>query len=293
MSTKIAAVIGNPISHSLSPILHNYLLQKYQIDGQYIAIKVTQDEFDEKIQQLLEDDNIVGFNITIPHKERIYDYFVKHELHISKEARAIKAVNTVYKKNGQYYAANSDIFGFEQNLLINSNNLSYNNALILGAGGAASAALYSLAHKFDNIYIYNRTAKRAQDLAANFAQLQLPAKITVINEPSPDILKNIDLIVNSTSIGMKNDLKHNFSLQDVQNSNCHCYDLIYNPLYTDLLKQAQSLNLTAITGIGMLIYQALLGFEQWFGQRPNLSKEEFNEISQLLIANLQIFTKKT
>jgi shikimate dehydrogenase len=290
---KIAAVIGSPISHSLSPILHNFLLDQYSISGKYIPILVKKETFEKQIDELLQNPDISGFNATIPYKEDIYHLFKSRNYNISEESNIVKAINTIYKKNGEIFGANSDIFGFEENLRQNSSNLSYDNTLLLGAGGAASAALYSMINLgFKNIYIYNRTKEKAEKLIYNQSlpsisqSLSNPQNIRVVDEVNAEILQDLDLIVNCTPIGMKNDLKHSFSLESVKNSNCHVYDLIYNPLYTDLLKQAQQLKLPIVTGIGMLIYQAFLGFEQWFGIKPQLSQNQFDNLTNVLISEL-------
>ena len=285
MSNKYAAVIGNPISHSLSPILHNFLLQKYNIEAQYKAILVEKDSFTAQIDNLLNDSDLLGFNVTIPFKEEIFQLFSQRDYQISDQALAVRAINTVYKKNGEIFADNTDIAGFQTNLAVNSSNLSTNSALLLGAGGAAAATLYSLSSKFKKIYIYNRTKQKAENLVDNLKNVIDISNIIILDEVTAENLQNLDLIVNSTPIGMQNNLKHNFSLQSIENSNCHIYDLIYNPLLTPLLQEAKSLNLPIVTGIGMLIYQALPGFEYWFKQKPELNSSEVSQLIELLIKN--------
>lgn len=286
MTKKYAAVIGNPISHSLSPLLHRFLLRKYNIEAEYKAILIQKKDFAVQIDNLLNDPYLLGFNVTIPFKEDIFQLFYERNYQISEQARAVRAVNTIYKRDGNVFADNTDITGFETNLIVNSNNLSTNSALLLGAGGAAAATLYSLASKFKQIYIYNRTKQKAEKLVNNLKNIVDTSKINILDEVTAEKLKNLDLVVNSTAIGMKNNLKHNFSLQSVDNPNCHIYDLIYNPLLTPLLQEAKDNNMPIITGIGMLIYQALPGFEYWFNQKPELDSNEVSQLTELLIKNL-------
>lgn len=282
---KKSAVIGFPISHSLSPILHNFLLKKYQIDGSYEAIPINPENLELEFDYLILKADYQGLNVTIPFKEDIFRLFKERGYQITPKALSVQAINTIYKENDQIIGSNSDIYGFEQNLLINSQNkLKNGSALLIGAGGAASAALFSLSSMFDNIYIMNRTRKKAENLAKS---QKSAAKIQIIDDLPLEIAQKLDLIVNSTSIGMKNnDFEHSFDLNQV-NNDCFVYDLVYNPLYTELLKKAQETGKPVITGIGMLIYQAFEGFEKWFGVKPNLNPDEIQHLTDLLISQIK------
>ncbi len=285
---KKAAVIGFPISHSLSPILHNFLLEKYQIEGSYEAISIAPDQLETKLDELLFTQNYQGLNVTIPFKEDIFNIFEKKGYEITQKARSVGAINTIYKEDGRIIGSNSDIYGFEKNLISNSQGkLKTGSALIIGAGGAASATLYSLSLMFDTVYITNRNRQRAENLAINLQNSlkssQNLAKIEIIDDLSPEIAQNLDLIVNSTSIGMKNnDFKHFIDIDQI-NNDCFVYDLVYNPLYTALLNQATTSGKPTVTGIGMLIYQAFEGFEKWFGVKSELNESELEALKNKLL----------
>ncbi len=289
---KKAAVIGFPINHSLSPILHNFLLKKYQIEGSYEAISIEPTQLENQLDELLFTQNYQGLNVTIPFKEQIFKIFQERDYKITQKANSIGAINTIYKENNQIIGSNSDIYGFEKNLLSNSHGkLKTDSALIIGAGGAAAATLYSLSTIFSTIYIVNRTPQKAINLAKTIKNSlknhQNTAKIEIIDKLSPKIAENLNLVVNTTSIGMKsNNFEHFIDINHI-NNDCFIYDLVYNPLHTDLLIKAKNAGKPIITGIGMLIYQAFEGFEKWFGIKPDLTKEEFEELTKELILHIK------
>ncbi len=288
---KKAAVIGYPISHSLSPILHGFLLQKYNITGSYEAIAITQDELSNTIDDLLFNKQYQGFNVTIPHKEEIFKIFSERNYQITDKALLTGAINTVYKIDDQVIGSNSDIYGFEKNLTINlPSNSSKNKALIIGAGGVASSAIFSLASIYKEIYIINRSPKRAITLANNISNSLTHhhniAQISAITKIDSDLHSDLDLIVNCTSIGMSNKNEHFIDIDQI-NNNCIVYDLVYNPLMTDILQKAKNSHKPFITGIGMLIYQAFEGFEKWFGIKPELNKSELEALTNSLISNIK------
>lgn len=287
---KKAAVIGFPISHSLSPILHNFLLQKHQIEGSYEAIAIDSEDLEAKFDNLMFSQDYEGLNVTIPYKEEIYKLFEKRNYKITQKAKSVGAINTIYKENGDIIGSNSDIYGFEQNLLATyQGRLKTNSALLIGAGGAASAALYSLSQMFDTVYIMNRNRGRAENLARNIENSlkssQKLAKVEIISKLTNEITQNLNLVVNATSIGMKNQGKHSIDIDQI-NNDCIIYDLVYNPLITNLLIQAQNSGKPILTGIAMLIYQAFEGFEKWFGVKPELSKDEITKLSDTLISHI-------
>lgn len=282
-----SAVIGDPISHSLSPFLHQYLLNKYKIHGSYQAIEIKSQNLEEQINKMLFKENFAGFNITIPHKEKIFEIALKQNFKITKTVQIIKSANTIYKENNEIIVDNSDYFGFYKNLEFATNiNFNKNKALIIGAGGASRAILYSLLkNNFKEIHITNRDIEKADQLKKEFITTK-NQEIKIIKDLNSINDNDFDLIVNTTSLGMKNQPKLEIDLQKITNKNTIIYDIVYNPLITDFLKQAQNLNLKTITGIGMLIFQAFLGFEKWFKIKPELSNEEFEELTKILINRL-------
>lgn len=297
-----AGVIGYPISHSLSPKLHGYLLQKYNIKGSYEAIEVKPENLKQEFDRLLEE-GYAGFNITIPHKEKVFELAQKRGYKITSIANAVKAANTIYIDDTKsIVATNSDTFGFYENLRKGSNNFKLLNssasksAIILGAGGAANAIVYNLIAncQFEKIYILNRTKEKALKLANYYENYFIKNKLSgdelipfnhieAIEEITFEIAAKTSLLVNTTSLGMKNQPELNINLAHL-NKSAIVYDIVYNPLFTSLLKTAQSRGNPIVTGIGMLIYQAFEGFEKWFGIKPELSSEEFAELTKILLS---------
>ena len=278
-----AGVIGFPISHSLSPIIHNFYLKKYKINGTYEAFAIPNENFEESIKNLVDQQQLSGFNITIPHKEKIYNLCS----HLSKTAQITKAVNTVIiLQNGKFFGHNSDAEGFIKNFFNNCENYQLNNkkCLVIGAGGACRAIVYSLiSQKVRKIFIANRDQEKALKLIAdfkNFSQQNLVELEFVPLKTKFDFLNEIDLIINGTSLGMVNQQKLDIDISNAKKT-AIVYDIVYKPLITDLLRQAKELDLQIITGIGMLIEQALIGFEAWFK-----TKAEFDlELEKIILKN--------
>lgn len=254
-------VIGHPISHSKSPLIHNYWIEMYQLSGQYSAIPIHPDKLEEGVQALI-DDGYAGFNVTVPHKQAIME--LCHE--VDDLAAKVGAVNTVNIRNGLLYGTNTDVFGFTENLKNAARNFGFSwspdlgLAVVLGAGGAAKAVVHGLLREnVPEIIITNRTKEKAQD----FVALD-PTIIKVIDwDERSNVLSNANLLVNTTSVGMngEGDLEMDFSRA---NEDMLVHDIVYAPLYTDLLKEARNHDLRILTGIGMLLYQAQPAFEEWY-----------------------------
>lgn len=281
---KIAGVIGDPISHSLSPKIHNFLLQKYQIDAVYIPLKISTTDLASCLK-LLPKMGFVGCNITIPHKEQAFKLCDS----LSKAASSTKAVNTIlFTQDGRIYGHNSDGEGFVNNLCCQYPNFSFlnKNTAILGAGGAARSIVFSLLkQKIGNIKIINRSQERAEKIIQDFKKFTSNSQISYSNWLEGwENLSDCDLLINSTSLGMENQPSLNLKLGRIKNSTLIC-DIVYKPLMTNLLKDAKTRNNPILTGIGMLIHQALVGFEMWFGIKPN--SDDVNEIESILLGNIQ------
>ena len=280
-----AAVIGDPISHSLSPKLHRYFLNKYDIEGQYSAINVKPENLERDVVELLENQGFAGFNATIPHKENLFKLCVHKGFDLTESALATETVNTIYRQNDQIWGSNSDSYGFSKNLLNAIKKTNYKTALILGAGGAARCAIFSLLNDFncEKIYIINRDHTRAQNLVNLYKNLS--EKLILIEKIDKNIGNELDLLVNTTPLGMKNQEELKIDLTNL-NKNAIIYDIVYNPLMTKLLENAKSRGNPIITGLGMLIFQALEGFEKWFKIKPELNKNDFNELVKILTKNI-------
>ncbi|NBX52787.1 MAG: shikimate dehydrogenase [Proteobacteria bacterium] len=284
-STPIkAGVIGFPISHSLSPIIHNYYLKKLNISGSYDKYLVPIDNFDESIKNLISNQKLAGFNVTIPHKERIFD--LCH--HISKTAQEIGAINTIkILSNGKIFGHNSDGEGFIKNLKNQISDFNFDNSkcLVIGAGGASRAIIHALINQnVDDIYIANRTQSKIHKIINDFNLIALNKNTklhSVELKKEYYFLDGIDLVINTSSMGMKNSEQLQIKISNAKKTAIF-YDIVYNPLYTDFLKNARINNFRTITGIGMLIEQALVGFEMWFNHKPQYSLE----LEKILLTNI-------
>lgn len=266
MTHPKAAVIGWPIKHSKSPRIHGHWLKKHGISGEYNAIEIAPDDLLSELKAF-PDKGIVGTNVTLPHKEVV----LANALETSDRARAIGAANTLtFLPNGGYHADNTDGEGFINNLKQGAPDWSASNgpALVLGAGGASRAILYSLlAEGTPEILLSNRTKERAENLAAEFGK---SVKVVEWSKIS-DYTKPAKTIVNTTSLGMVGQSDLNIALKCV--SDTLVTDIVYTPLETDLLKQANAIGCTTVDGLGMLLHQAVPGFEKWFGLRPTVDQK--------------------
>ena len=261
-------VIGHPISHSKSPLIHNYWIEMYQLEGQYHAIPIHPDKLKDGVQMLI-DQGFAGFNVTVPHKQAIMEFC--HD--IDHEAKVVGAVNTVNIRNDLLYGTNTDVFGFTENLKMASRNFGFSwtpdlgTAVVLGAGGAARAIVYGLLKEnVPEILIANRTKEKAQDLVSLD-----PSIIKAIDwEERSNVLSTANLLVNTTSLGMNDDGDLGINFENA-NEDILVHDIVYAPLYTGLLKDARAHDLRILTGIGMLLYQAQPAFEEWYDTIPEVT----------------------
>lgn len=266
-----SAVIGDPISHSLSPTIHNFLLKKYGINGSYEAIRVGENELEKKLQWLI-DEGFVGFNVTIPHKEKMFLLCDEK----SESAKLTGAVNTVtIRASGKIFGDNSDVFGFLENLKKSQPKFDLHGKKVgvIGAGGAARAIVYGLISSgAKEIFITNRNEIRAQNLIEDFThQKKTSLKFLPKNE-FEKMLPELDLLVNASSLGMVGQNALDLNLENLQPKTV-VYDIVYKPLITGLLSHAQKNKNPIITGIGMLVYQAMVGFESWFKIKPEIDDD--------------------
>lgn len=261
--SKKAAVLGYPVSHSRSPRLHGYWLKHYGIDGSYEAIETPPEKLSETLKSLAQQ-GFAGCNLTLPHKEE----GLKLVDQADAASRVIGAVNTIVMKNGALLGSNTDAYGFMENLRQNGGAFSRERALVLGAGGAARAIVYALLEEgFESIAITNRTAGRADALAEHFADNRLE---TVAWEKREKALQGVSLLVNTTSLGLHGQPPLELSLNGLPRE-ALVTDIVYSPLQTPLLQAALEKGHRTVDGLGMLLYQAVPGFEAWFGKRPQVT----------------------
>ncbi len=261
----LAGVIGCPVGHSRSPLLHGTWLREYGIKGHYVPLHVEANDL-ERVLRVMPMMGFAGANVTIPHKEAVLALADD----VTPIARAIGAANTLTFVNGAVHADNTDGYGFLRNLQGGAPTwrAADGPVLILGAGGAARAVIVALADAgVTDIRLANRTRARAEGLAQDLA-----APITIVDWASwPDAAQNAALVVNTTSLGMVGqpalELPDTlFSAQTVVT------DLVYTPLDTPLLQHARRSGCVVVDGLGMLLHQAVPGFERWFGRKPEVTE---------------------
>jgi shikimate dehydrogenase len=259
-----AAVIGNPISHSLSPKLHSYWLNRYGLDGEYTAIEVTEDALETTLRDLPKQ-GFIGANVTIPHKVSVMQFADQ----ITDRATLIGAANTlIFKEDGRIFADNTDGYGFMANLRQGAPHWDpkAGPAAIFGAGGAARAIIVALADAgVPEIIISNRTRPKAEALRADFG-----ARVTVLDWVQADMmLEDANTVINTTSLGMVGGQEFKVSLDNLR-PDAVVTDIVYTPLRTSFLDAAEKKGCTTVDGLGMLLHQGVPGFERWFGKRPEV-----------------------
>lgn len=270
----VAAVLGHPINHSKSPKLHNYWLSLFNIGGYYIPLDIDPRNFENSIRALI-DLGFVGANVTIPYKEKVLKIADK----ISDRAAIIGAANTLtFLQDGRIYADNTDGYGFLQNIKCKYNNWSAGEgtSVVFGAGGASRAILGALIEDGANeVILANRTRSRADQLRSDFG-----AKIKVVDWTKvQNYLSDASTVINATSLGMDGKEELPISLQGLR-KNTLVTDIVYTPLNTPLLENAAKRGCRTVDGLGMLIHQAIPGFERWFGVKPDVSEN----LRELLIS---------
>ncbi|MDF1716557.1 MAG: shikimate dehydrogenase [Antarcticimicrobium sp.] len=262
----LAGVIGTPIAHSKSPRLHRHWLTTYGIAGHYIPMEVRAEDL-EQVLGALPKMGFVGINVTIPHKEKV----IMLADQVTDRATLIGAANTlIFRPDGSIHADNTDGYGFMENLRRGAPGWdpAAGPAAVLGAGGAARAVISALIDAgVPEILLTNRTRVRAEKLKQDFGQ-----RVRVIDwVQAGNIIEDAALVVNTTSLGMLGKPELRVPLDGIGPQTV-VTDLVYNPLKTRLLQVAEEAGATAVDGLGMLIYQAVPGFERWFGQRPEVDE---------------------
>jgi shikimate dehydrogenase len=264
---KRACVIGWPVEHSRSPAIHRYWLELYGIDGAYEKEAVRPEEFASFLGSL-SDRGYAGANVTLPHKTEALRLATKAD----ESARTIGAANTLWLDGaGRLNASNTDAYGFMTNLNQEAPHWNKGRApvMVLGAGGAARAILYGLiAQGASRILLANRTRDRADVLAGTFG----PAVSVVDWDARNQALAGCGLLVNATSLGMSGKDPLDIEVEALP-EDAVVADIVYSPLETPLLATARARRRQAVDGLGMLLYQAVPGFERWFGVRPQVTKE--------------------
>jgi len=274
-NAKIAGVMGWPIAHSLSPALHGFWIREHGLDAAYVPMAVTPDNFEEAVRALPR----LGFrgaNVTIPHKERAFQLSVD----VDDAARATGAVNTLVVDGDRVIGRNTDVSGYLASLDdAGVGSLDGRVAVVLGAGGAARGIIFGLLSRgAGEVIVVNRTAGKADALVAFFGS-RVKAEGW---ERLAVVLGRCDLLVNTTSLGMKGQEDLRVDLSKLKAS-AGVSDIVYRPLETTLLAQARERGHKTVEGLGMLLHQARPGFAAWFGVEPVVSPQ----LRQHLVAILE------
>ncbi len=274
---RAACLIGWPAAHSRSPLIHHHWLRELHIEGGYSIESVPPEGFAEFAMNLAHH-GYIGANVTIPHKERVLQL-----ADCDDRAKAIGAANTLYYRDDRLCATNTDVEGFIGNLDASAPGWDgATEALVLGAGGSSRAVVFGLLDRgIARIRLANRSLDRAQALAAQFGERVVP----IVWDAIPAALKDAGLLVNTTSLGMKGQPDLTIDLTALPPT-AVVADLVYVPLVTPLLAAAAARGLRTADGLGMLLHQAVRGFELWFGQRPHVTPA----LRALIEADLQPHT---
>lgn len=263
---KLFAVLGDPIAHSMSPAMHNDLFAYYHIDAVYVPVHVKAEVLEDAVKGLRAM-GAAGFNVTVPHKSAIIPFLDG----VDELALRIGAVNTVVNENGKLIGYNTDGPGFIKSLQKIGSPVSNRKILIIGAGGAARAIYFSLAqYQQEEIDIANRTFEKAQKIVQ---ECPFPVSSTALslNEASQRV-ENYDLIIQTTKVGMFPKVQEQpIELLKLKNQ-VHVCDIIYNPLYTQFLQEAERMGATIQNGVDTLVFQGALAFEKWTGIFPDVQR---------------------
>ena len=259
-------MIGSPVAHSLSPLIHNYWIGKLGLDASYEALDISGRDLGRFAERLREG-NFIGGNVTIPHKQSVMRYCDD----LSASARAIGAVNTLVFEHGRLKGSNTDYFGFIDNLDQQAPGWDHylDNAIVLGAGGAARAVVYALLQRgTSKVIVLNRTPAMAKLLARSFGEKVVWGSLQDFGTFSG----RARLLVNCSAVGLNGTRFDDLDMGTLPKS-ALVHDIVYSPLKTPLLLTAAQTGLRTLDGLGMLLHQAIPGFEKWFGVRPKVTPD--------------------
>ena len=264
MKEKLFAIIGNPVSHSLSPTLHNYWFKKYKITAKYSLMQSTDKNLDKIISDI-RSKKIDGINVTLPFKQKIIKFVDK----IVNDAQATNSVNTVYlDENNTVIGDNTDVFGIQAAYLKEITDFENKEALVIGAGGVSPSIIFSLnKSKVKNISVVNRTHDKSIFLKNRFKFLNILDWKNLKDE-----LGKFDIIINATSLGLKSGNDFDFNFENTKD-NLIYIDTIYNPLETKTIKFLKDKSLKTFNGLDMFLYQGQKSFYLWNKINPEIDEE--------------------
>jgi len=267
--TIVCGVIGDPIEHTMSPVMHNAAFKKLGMDYLYVPFRVRKEELEKAIAGMRAL-NIRGLNVTIPHKVEVISFLDKVDSLVEK----IGAVNTIVNDGGVLTGYNTDATGFLQALLERGVEPKGKNTVILGAGGASKAISFILAERGAHLVILNRQLELdwAEELARRISQIfNKEVKALVLNEGNlAEVLERADVLVNATSVGMSPNIDETSVPARLLKPGLVIFDIVYNPVKTRLLGEAEAAGAQTIGGLDMLVWQGALAFEKWTGRKAPL-----------------------
>ena len=268
---KKFGIVAEKLGHSLSPTIHNYWLKQNRIIATYQKKELKPTQIDQFINKFKKDNQHLGFNVTIPYKETFFQYCNK----VSNRAKKIKSINLIYKNNNVIIGDNTDALGFKktyQKLKVKN----VKNVLLIGAGGAARSVLYTLNEKnIENIDIFARTLNRKKSLSLDFHFKKFTNKTS-------NLSKKYDLIINSSSAGMLHQDKMKKPIIELVPYAKYIIDIVYNPLQTELILEANKNNIPCMGGLTMLVEQAKPSFEKWFKKSAQINQSLYSILEKKL-----------
>lgn len=260
--TRVCGVIGDPIDHSLSPIMHNAAFQNINLDIAFLAFKVKPAEVENAVKGMRAL-NILGLNVTMPHKKAVIEYLDE----IDQTAKFLSAVNTIRNKGGKLFGSNTDGMGALKALKENGVDPKDTKVILLGAGGAARAIAHALSKEVEELVVLNRTVKQAQELCSLLKRAGHKKVVAgaLTEAEIQQHIKDADVLINATSIGMKPNSDQTPVTAKSLKPELAVMDIVYNPIETKLAKDAKAAGAKVVSGVEMLIYQGAAAFEMWTG----------------------------
>ncbi len=274
MSKKLFGIIGNPVTHSLSPVLHNYWFDKYKIEATYSLFDIKEKEIRDIINKI-KNKELTGINVTLPYKQKIIPFIDQ----LVNDARSTNSVNTVFlDDNKTLVGENTDVFGLQAAYLKEIPNIENKKALVIGAGGVSPSVIFSLyKSKIEKISIINRTHEKSIFLKKKFNTLNILEWNSLKQE-----INKFDIIINATSLGLKNGEDFKFKFENVKDDLIYI-DTIYNPIETTTLKFLKENKIKTFNGLDMFIYQGQKSFYLWNKINPEIDEK----LIDLLISKLK------
>ena len=276
MIEKKFGIIGKPLSHSLSPFLHNFWFRKYKIFAKYSLIEIEPDEI-EGIIKKIKSEELHGINVTVPYKQAVIP-FLDLILNNAKQTSSVNTINL--NKEGKVVGNNTDVYGLEHGFIkqLDYQNLNHNSVLILGAGGVTPSVIYALSTKgIKNVFISNRTIKKAEYIKKMFPFIKI-----VKWENLETVIGKMDIIINATSLGLKGGDNFKQEFKYIKPTLVY-YDVIYNPEETLMIKKLKKRGIKTYNGLKMFIYQGQKSFSLWHKVNPELDVD----LEKIIISKLK------